>query len=493
MLQYFLSAILALLAVSGPRQARVQEILRSEPALKGAQVSILAVRSGRDTLVAVNPDQRCVPASNMKLLTSGTALRTLGAGFRFETALAYSGEVRDSVLRGDLYIVGGADPTLGSPYRSCTPADTLFRRWTGLVKAAGISRIDGRVIGDARWLDGQVESPSWCYEDLGADYGAGPTGLNFHRNVLDVDIVPGLSTGERILAVARYPGLPKIRLSSTAVTSPAGCGDELYLCNTDLAPAAQLRGSYSADRPAKTMHCSNRFAALSCAGLFRRALEEAGITVLGSYADISPDGMLRDEAAFPEGIPAPCDSLTRLGSTFSPRLGTILRDLNHESDNFYAETLLRTVGKTITGSACYDSSQVAVKSVLKGMGLDTRPIRIEDGSGLSRKNFVPASFFVSFLGKMAVCPESKTFISSLPGPGAGTLSMFLRSAPESVRQRIRMKSGSMGGVRCYSGYVLPENGQSEDAVVFSVLVNDVVVPGRAAAKAVEKIILEIAR
>lgn len=468
-------------------------LLSREPALKGAQVSILAVRAGKDTLVAVNPKQRCVPASNMKLLTSGAALRVLSSDFRFETTLARSGEIRDSVLCGDLYIIGGADPTLGSTYKSCTPADTLFRRWTGIVRAAGIRRIEGRIVGDARFLDGQSEAPSWSYEDLGTYYGAGPTGLNFHENVLDVDIAPGLAKGDRVLAFPRYPDLPHIRFSSTAVTSPAGCGDELYLYNTDLAPVAELRGSYSADRPEKTIRCSNRFAALSCAGLFRKALEEAGVMVLGGYADVSPSGILRDGATFPDGQKAPEDSLVRLGSTFSPRLGTILKDLNHESDNFYAETLLRTVGKACTGSACYDSSYVAMASVLKGMALNPREIRIADGSGLSRKNFVSASFFVSFLTEMLRGEDSRVFVSSLPRPGTGTLSSLMRGAPEELKSRIRMKSGSMGGIRCYSGYVLPENGSRENAVVFSVLVGGFVAPGREAAKAVEKIITEIAR
>ena len=76
-------------------------------------------------------------------------------------------------------------------------------------------------------------------------------------------------------------------------------------------------------------------------------------------------------------------SLTLLGTTFSPTLDRIVFETNHASNNLYAETLLRTLGKSMTGCASYDSSYVALNSVLDSLAVDaSRGARIKDGSGL---------------------------------------------------------------------------------------------------------------
>ena len=132
---------------SAAARAAVASICSRQP-LARSVVSILALTEDGDTLACVNPGQKLVPASNMKLLTTGLALLELGPDFRFETTLAYSGTVRDGVLHGDLYIVGGADPSLGANIPCAEPVQSLFGRWKQLLLKAGISSIDGYVVGD---------------------------------------------------------------------------------------------------------------------------------------------------------------------------------------------------------------------------------------------------------------------------------------------------------------------------------------------------------
>ena len=488
--------VLVLSLAATPQQRAVEKVLRENPRLRGAQVSILAVNSKGDTLVNVASDRRLVPASNVKLLTSGAALRQLGVGYRFETAIAVSGDLTGGRLEGDVVIIGGGDPTLGSSYQSCIPADSTFAMWTSMLKKAGISRIEGRIIGDGRSLDGQAECPTWSYEDIGADYGAGPTGLNFNRNIQDFEVTPGLAVGDKVTAWPKYPDTPWMSFSYACVTGKAGTGDNLYLYNSDLAPVAELRGTYAVDREPRTIHCSNRFSALTCAHMFRRYLEAAGIPVSGGSADISPDGYIRPEHGFPAKAGAAPDSLSVLGRTASGPLRDIIRDLNHESDNFYAETLLRTLGKTMRSSACYDSSLVAISSVFRSMGLGAQSgggARISDGSGLSRENYVSAAFFVAFLQKMAAGPDRRVYMASLPQPGRGTLTSRMARRPREFRSRFRMKSGSMDGVRCFSGYIASPDGSRADEIVFSVLVNNMTARLSAATDAVEELLVAIAR
>ena len=96
-----------------------------------------------------------------------------------------------------------------------------------------------------------------------------------------------------------------------------------------------------------------------------------------------------------------------------------------------------------------------------------------DGSGLSRKNYVSPAFFVRFLRKMMTVPAWEPFFASLPVPGTkGTLETRFEKAPQEFKERIHMKTGSMNGVRCFSGYVTASDGNPQHTIVFSVLVNN---------------------
>ena len=98
-----------------------------------------------------------------------------------------------------------------------------------------------------------------------------------------------------------------------------------------------------------------------------------------------------------------------------------------------------------------------------------------DGSGLARKNYITPDFTVRFLTAMSKTASYKDYLASLPQAGVGTLASRLRSAPEAVRARVRMKSGSMNGVRCFSGYILASDGKPENTIVFSIMTNNTVV------------------
>ena len=171
-------------ASSGQKRAqeRVGAILRSEE-LRTGLCGVLAVRMDGDTLVNFDSGHKLVPASTAKLISTGLALKVLGPDYRYGTTLKYSGTVRDSVLKGDLYIVGGGDPTTGAVFPGSRPVSELFAQWKQILLDAGISSIDGRIIADPRFFgDPAPENPGWSLEDLGFAYGAAPRGLNFYEN-----------------------------------------------------------------------------------------------------------------------------------------------------------------------------------------------------------------------------------------------------------------------------------------------------------------------
>lgn len=444
----------------GSRSSQVQEYIdrkMGEEPFRSGIAGVLAVTLEGDTLAEYGSMRKMIPASNTKLITTGLAMNALGPGFRFTTGLGYAGHVSGGVLHGDLYIVGGGDPTIASGDAMALQRDSLFAKWKKALADAGIRRISGLIIGDGRYFDGPIENENWSYNDLGTDYGAGGNGLCFSRNVLTVNAEP-TSAGERVRASAAYPSAPWMTFRVNAFTSPAGTGDNLYLFNTDMVPVSELRGSLAVDKGVRKEQCSNKFGAMTCAWYFHEYLRGVGIASDGA-ADVDPYGNIREAASFareplamssrPAAEPS---SLHIIGSFRSPSLYEIAKVTNARSDNFYAETLLRILSKKRTGSASYDSCSVVVLRELDSLGTDVGSgLRMVDGSGLARHNYISPGFFCRFLSAMAGSDVASQYLSTLSVAGGSRM----KNAPEALRRRVRMKSGSMDGVLCYSGYILP--------------------------------------
>ena len=109
-------------------QQRITNDVKRSPALNGAGVGVIVKDMDGNTLAAVNADQRFVPASNTKLITTGTALHSLGPDYRFKTAIGYTGTISNGSLDGDIYIIGGGDPTLG-PMKKTSGASLIPNGW----------------------------------------------------------------------------------------------------------------------------------------------------------------------------------------------------------------------------------------------------------------------------------------------------------------------------------------------------------------------------
>ena len=447
-------------------QQKVDQAVTAEP-LKGAVVGIMVQDMSGHVVAQREAGRRMVPASNLKLITTGTALHALGPDFRFETSLGYTGEIdADGTLHGDVYIVGGGDPTIGVIDTVAVKPDALFWRGKSLLKYAGISRSDGRIIGDGRAYEGHLENQSWSYDDTGTYYGAGCNALSFYENAIDYAVSAGVE-GEPVKVTQRYPDTPWMHFGNLTSTGPKGTGNSLYLYTTDLAPYAEMRGTFAVDRKQKMEHFANKYGALTCAYYFWQNLRGTGWAVSGGYADIDRNGYVRGR----DFVPADKAGTPKIvGTSESPVLSRIVRQTNVLSDNFYAEAIFRQMGEKATGIAVYDSCRVAVADVLEDLvpgGLEG--LRLEDGSGLSRLNTVSPTFLASFLRSMTRSRGFNAFLASLPKPGEGTVATLLPKLPAEKKARVRVKSGSMDGVLCYSGYILDESGNP--IFVFSLMVN----------------------
>ena len=459
------TAAFAQLKPEADQAQTIIESIAADPALERSIVGIYAMSGDGRAIVDINGGKMMVPASNMKLISTGAALHKLGPDYRFETAIGHDGIIEEGVLKGNLYIIGGGDPTLGSKDSIAVNIEKVFGQWEGMLKEAGINKIEGRIIGDGRSFEGMMEEPTWLWNDIGTYYGAGTSGLMFYENMQSFSVAAGDQVGAPVKISPSYPLAPWMEFRYNCTTGENGTGDQLYMYTSDLAPVAEIRGTYGLDRGKKRLDCSNKYPEYTCAYYFMNHLKKKGIQSEGA-GDFKLD---TDWQATGE--------ITVLGKTYSPTLDRIAFETNHASNNLYAETLLRGLSKELTGSATYESAYMALAEVMKELGVDMKGADIQDGSGLSRQNYISAEFFCRFLEGMMSSPYFEEYAASLPSPGKpGTLSYNMKSYPESIKERILVKSGSMNGVRCYSGYVIPTEGCKDDYIIFSILVNNCTAP-----------------
>ena len=451
-------------------QQTVDEIV-ADPTFTQAFVGVCIMDSEGQVLAGMNQDKMFIPASNMKLITTGAALHILGPEYTFETTLAYDGEIADGVLKGNLHIIGGGDPTLASKDSIAVPLDRTFAIWEKILRDTGIREIEGWIIGNGRYFEGAPEEPTWLWNDIGTYYGAGVSGLMFYENMQSFSVSAGPSVGSPVNIKPYYPDCPWMEFRYACSTGAAGTGDLLYMYTSDLAPVAEIRGTFGVDRAAKRVDCANKFPEYTCAHYFADYLRRKGISCTEGAGDfrletawMSKDGRCADSGEWLRTEPE-LENMTVLGSSISPSLERIAFETNHASNNVFAETLFRSLGKIMHSSACYDSSYVAINDALTELGVSSsKCMKIQDGSGLSQQNLVSPQALCGFLYAMADSPAFETFLNSLPSPGfTGTLEYNMKGQPAALRSRIKVKSGSMNGVRCYSGYILPSGSVGADA------------------------------
>lgn len=464
----FITLFAAFLAFPCRARVDISDYLNNIQTLRGAYVGVCAVTLDGDTLAFHNGNGLFVPASNMKLVTTASAIASLGGDYRYRTGIAISGEVRDSVLCGNVYIVGGGDPTIAYP----GSPEKVFTSWMDMLSAVGIKKIEGKVIGDGSFFPGMKEHPTWELADTGTYYGTGTSGLQFAGNTLNFKVAPGLSPGESLTVEQTFPATPWMNFIYDCTTGEKGTGDQLYLYTADYTDNAVLRGTYACGKKPKVVGCSNKFPELTCAREFALFLNSRGISAGGFATGATPEDAVK------------------LGETLSAPLREIIVPLNKESDNFLAETVFRTMGRELAGDAGYDSCTRAERAVLDSIGASgDGNFVIVDGSGLSSSNLVSPALICRLLRIMLEKDASGAFLSSLPRAGIdGTVSSFLSGLPDEVRHSFHLKSGSMGGVRAYSGYYLPKDGTP---FIFSVIINNSPAPASRLVSAAGEIISSI--
>ena len=177
--------------LSSPRSGLRLEIdsLTSQPEFRNAQWGVLIVnpRTG-DTLYSKNAGKLFMPASNMKIITSAAALTLLGPDYRYRTTFLTDGEVRDSLLDGNLLVIGRGDPTVSDRMRGT--ATTVMDALADSLRAHGIRQISGSLARVGNAFPDSIYGYGWEWDDLGEYYGAGVDELIFNEGMAPTKLRP---------------------------------------------------------------------------------------------------------------------------------------------------------------------------------------------------------------------------------------------------------------------------------------------------------------
>ena len=456
----FLSIAAILLAASvvqGGLESRTREILQAG-GLTNASFSVMAVDlSNNQTLIAINPDEPMIPASNMKLITTAAALNVLGPDFMFETRLLLAdGGVL--VVRGD-GDPGFADPKLMKKYGTeVKNVEQLLEAWVAAVANAAPKQLN-RLAVDDRIFDDQFVHPTWPRNQLNNWYCAQVAGLNFFDNCLMVYVSPTV-TGESP-HVQMVPHVPDLETFNRARTGK--------------------RNRFGIDRTLDTNHFTFH-------GEVHRRTAPHWVTV--HDPPLLFGRILADRITQGTGIKVAMVDRATAEDRFAnakvlhrvrTHMALVLERCNKHSQNLFAEALLKRMGRHYTGTrGGWLNGAAAVRAFLsqRALGPAAASVTIADGSGLSRDNRITARILVKLLAHMhADKQRGEPFKNSLPvGGGEGSLAKrFTRN----IHAKVLGKTGWIKGVGALSGYLefpaatAPGGAESSPrTVAYCILIND---------------------
>lgn len=429
-------------------------------------VSIRDLETSTD-LADINAETALMPASNMKLLTTGTALTVLGTDFAFRTEFIIDGPPGSERL----IIKGSGDPALADPVvlermENKLTVDSMLAALAGAVKEAGIKSV-AEVIVDDRVFDRQWVHPTWPKDQLERWYSAPVSGLNFHTNVLSAFPAPSPEGAGHAPLIVFEPSAPWLDIENKAKTIDQG-KNSVWMGRAPEGNHFTLYGEVR--QPSKqpieiTLSDVGTFTGQVFAAELLRQGVNVGKTRGDRDAAIRTARLIDDKEKY-QG---------RTVAVVTTHIADILARCNGDSHNLYAEALVKRVGHEVTGEpgSWTNGPSVVRMTIAQSNRLGPKYASgtvVVDGSGLSHDNRVSPATFTRWLEEMQRDKKiGAEFIDSLATPEKkGGIRRRFQNAK--LNCELAAKTGTIDGVRCLSGYLMnPQNGHR---VAFSIMLNN---------------------
>lgn len=458
--------------------------LQNDTDLAHASWSICVLDTKKDSVIAeYNSNLSLVPASTQKIITTSTALALVGWNFKYETSIEYDGKLDSAkgVLHGNLYIKGSGDPTLDSEtFKKKSDTVPLTDQWAKIISAKGIKKIEGGIVADATAFEDETVPYGWIWGDMGNYYGAGASGLNFKDNKFGLFFQSGKKNGDSTVITKISPEIPQMKVLNYVRSK--GYSDNAYIYGSPYSLVRYVKGTIPINKTEYKIEGSVPDAPLFCAQSLDSSLRKAGITIEkkatsirkilpASEEFISTDigDSVVQHPADTSGKNQKPKTRKKIYSHTSHTLEKIVYQTNIQSNNLFAETLLKTIAWKKTKFGDDQTGIDIVTNYWKQKGVDMKGFYMGDGCGLSRFNAVSTKQLSEIL--RTITQDSllfKKFYDSLPIAGkSGSLGKLCKGTP--AENNLRAKSGYMSRVRSYAGYVTSKKGT---LLSFAIIVNN---------------------
>ena len=465
-------------ATSAPANARLAariDSILARPQLARAQwgIEVRDASTGR-TLYARNASRHMIPASNLKLIVAAAAAHHLDPDYRFRTSLYAAGPVRDGTLEGDLVLYGRGDPMISARFFPSRTA--VLEMMADSLLARGIRRISGGVVADESWMDREYVRPDWEADDLLWWYAAPVGALGLNDNSIDFRIEPGASAG----APARITGSPASgawTLVNASRTVARGRPHTFDLERGAAPGAVRAVGQIPLGAAVDTESFAVDDPARFTGTVFREVLERKGIEVVRNAVRVVSDPAASTVAG-----------ATAIVEWRSPPLPQAVGPVLMNSQNWFAELLVKTLGREVRGEGSWSAGLAIEREFLtRVVGIDSADFVLRDGSGLSARNQVTPRALVQLLDYVRRTPRQAMVRAALPLSGAQDGS--LRSRLTDLRGRVAAKTGYIGGVDSLSGFVTMPDGR---VIIFCIIANETGQPSARMKAGIDEVVRAIA-
>ncbi len=422
---------------STPSRRTLDSLARNwlkRPELQHSSVGleIMDLPTGK-VLFSHNGTHRFTPASTAKVFTTACIYELFGPGFTFKTSLLAEGQISGKKLSGNLVLVPSQDPTLDRQDLSrllssgTAAGNRLFPE--------GLKQVDGTLRLAAIAGGYNQFSPAWLVEDWGQDWMPVSSNLVLNRNV--------------------EQGAPTIKGVKVIADQGERSALTRTLLNSFLAPGWL---SYDVSTNVVRTYRSNHPTMSQSSPLVVGNPDEYNIAIARSILDdLQVKSSGRAQTVNTETV--------LLAEHNSKPLSTIIQTTLYESDNLYAQQLLRAIGLFNSGANAKDTRSLEEKGLAKlgswlsSMGIPAQQAILFDGCGLCRKNGISPHSLNTVLRYMAAKPER-----------AGYLNLLKSSDQSSTgRGNYRFKTGAMDTVRSISGVLTTSGGQT---LALTIIVNN---------------------
>jgi len=428
--------------VKSKLEGEINKVLSHE-FFKSCQIAIdVYDLTSNKPLIRKNEKLLLRPASTLKLLTTTSSLFFLN-DFKFSTNFYYTGEIKDSLLLGDFFIVGGLDPRF-----SLKDLDSVVTK----IKKTGIKGIRGNIYADISAIDSLFWGSGWMWDDDPNPTSPYLSALNINNNVIKINYEPGFLDKPALINTIPQTNFVEVinnSITKTNVANPFSITRDWMNRNNKILATGEISVSQKSDSVLLNIFNPTEYFLT----LFKESLERNRIFFKGELKT----------SFLPSGI--------REFLVIERDLDSIIVNVNKNSDNLAAEMLLCGLGLKYFGKpTSAEKGLRLIDSLIVVTGMDPKLFKVADGSGLSFYNLISAELLTNIL-KYIYQNNSEVFsklFNSLPIAGIdGTLKNRMKNSP--LFNNLRAKTGSLSGISTLSGYLI---NKSKHLVAFTIFIQN---------------------